>query len=89
MSDFDLYKDSFKALIRLNEVLKSAAAKNRISPQALIVLTALNCGVDLSFIVREEYINELVNFGFAEKSGDIYAATGKGAILAKSLERLV
>ncbi len=89
MTDFNLYKDSFKALSRLNESLKNTAAKNRISPQALIVLSALNCGVDLSFIVREEYIKELVNFGFAEKNGDSYAVTGKGAILAKSLERIV
>ena len=89
MTNFDSYRDSFRMISSLNEKFQTPALKNRISPQALIVLLALNCGADLSFLVKQEYINELLNFGFAEKNGNELVSTGKGAILAKSLEKSV
>ncbi len=89
MANFDLYKNSFSAFNDLNTALKNAAVKNKLQTGSLIILLALNCCIDLSFFVKAEYIEELINFGFAERFNNSFVITGKGAILAKSLERFV
>ncbi len=89
MANFDLYKSSFRILSDLKEVLQPAVIKNKVSAEALILLLALNSGVDLSFIVKDDAVTELINSGFALMENGAVALTGKGAILAKSLERIL
>ena len=89
MANLDLYKGGFESLNKLNETLTPTASKNKVSSQSLIMLLALNCGVDLSFFAKEAFINELLNMGFVEKKENSFLVTGKGAILAKSLERIM
>ena len=89
MASFEFYKDSFKAVAELNGALSSAAGKNKVSEGALTVLLALNSGVDLSFLVKDEFIEELVKMGFVQAKDGFLSITGKGAILAKSLERIL
>jgi len=89
MGNFEVYKSSFKALSDLKDALHPAAIKNKVSPVALILLLALNSGVDLSYIISDEAITELINSGFALMENGAITLTGKGAILAKSLERIL
>ena len=89
MANIDFYINNFKALCELNEALKTAANKNKVSSQALIMLLALNNGVDLTFFVKEDYMNELIKSGFVKQEEVSFSVTGKGAILAKSLERII
>ena len=89
MARFEVYKESFKAIVELNSVLNAAAVKNKVSEGALTALLALNNGVDLSFLVKDEFIDELVKSGFIKIENNAVSITGKGAILAKSLERIL
>ncbi len=89
MANFELYKSSFAALADLDKSLSAAANKNKISTGALILLLALNNGIDLSQLFRAEFANELINMGFLQKTENAFSVTGKGAILAKSLERIL
>ena len=89
MANFEVYKSGFKNFKKLENLLQPAADKNKISISAVIVLLAINNGIDLSFIAKEEAIKELVNCGFAQNENGALKVTGKGAILAKSLERMV
>lgn len=76
----------FKSITELCESFEPVAKRNNISSPAILLLYALNRDSDLSFLAKEEYVNQLINFGFAKKEGAGLKITGKGAILAKSLE---
>jgi len=89
MANLDLYKSSFEGLKELDNILTAVANKNRVSSQSLIVLLALNSGVDLSFFAKEDFMNELISSGFVQRTEKLFSVTGKGAILAKSLERII
>ncbi len=89
MARFEVYKESFKAIVELNGALNTAAVKNKVSEGALTALLALNNGVDLSFIVKEDFMEELMKSGFMKIENNAVSITGKGAILAKSLERIL
>ena len=89
MANIDLYKGSFEKISELKASLESVANKNKLSPESLILLLALNCGVDLSFLVKAEFVDELIRTGFSERKDNRISITGKGAIFAKSLERIL
>ena len=89
MSRIEFYKESFKAIAELKGALTSTACKNKMSEGSLTVLLALNNGVDLSFIAKDEYIEELLKAGLVQVKDESLLITGKGAILAKSLERII
>ena len=89
MSRIEFYKESFKAIDELKDILTTAAKKNNLSEGALIALLALNNGVDLSFAFKVEFIEELEKTGLVLVKDDRPSITGKGAILAKSLERIL
>ena len=89
MAELEMYKTSFEAMHNLKETLSCVANKNKISAEALIVLLALNCGTDLSFFVKDEFVQELIKLGFVKIENANISITGKGAILAKSLERII
>lgn len=89
MLDIVKCKESFEIVKRLQEVLKPTAQKNKISSEALVLLISVYCENCIVELMKNEYLEELINYSFVEKDGDSVKLTGKGAILAKSLERVI
>ena len=89
MLNFEVCKESFSSLLQLNEKLTQIAEKNKVSAPALVLLISVYCNNDLIEFFKEEYLLELLNLSFLEKCENSYKLTGKGAIFAKSLERVI
>ena len=89
MLNVEVCKNSFENILQLIEQLKPVAEKNKISPFALMLLLALYLEKDFSYFLKNEYVDELLNLAFIEKVGNSLKLTGKGAIYAKSLERVL
>lgn len=88
MSKLENLSQSFEKILWLNETLKSTAEKYKISTQSLVLLLSIYCKNDLTNLLNSECETELINLGFLDINTS-KKLTGKGAILAKSLEILI
>ena len=89
MLNIEECKNSFENILQIIEQLKPVAEKNKVSPFALMLLLAFYLEKDFSYFLKNEYVDELLNLAFIEKDGNSFKLTGKGAIYAKSLERVL
>lgn len=79
----------FKNLRGLSSALLPLAKRNSITPQATLLLYTIYINADLSDFFKEDCYSELLERGFVTCENDIFSPTGKGSILAKSLEIMV
>lgn len=72
-------------LEKFESVLKPQLVRLGISSSAALVLMCLCEGKEITDIVKEKYLIELFEVGFAEVKNEKIEVTNKGLIVAKSL----
>lgn len=72
-------------LEKFESVLKPQLVRLGVSSTAALVLMCLCEGKEITDIVKEKYLIELFEVGFAEVKNEKIEVTNKGLIVAKSL----
>lgn len=78
--------EALKKIKPLSEYLNIFSKKHGISSQAIILLYAMSNDIDLTDFFKESFYDELIKAVFIEQNSFGFRLTGKGSIIAKSIE---